>query len=179
MLQTAGVATTAAEFLGRHDNVFARSISDIKRAGLLSDAQRLGLSASAAEAAGLLARRSLFDPPYGAINSMMAMPLPPPRISAPFHQRPHEQEAFYLNLTVHRAVDTGALTCDIWRHKAGTEIFEFEVLFCHGGEVRGSVECTVHAENLTKPEHARVIVCRTMEQFTVNNIAQEMIKACN
>ena len=54
-------------------------------------------------------------------------------------------------------VKKGALACDLWRHQNEGQAFAFEVLFTEkDGEARGSVLCTVHAENLTKPETARV-----------------------
>jgi hypothetical protein len=54
-------------------------------------------------------------------------------------------------------IKKGALTWDFWRYQNEGQAFSFEVLFTEkDGEARGSVLCTVHAENLTKPETARV-----------------------
>lgn len=91
---------------------------------------------------------------------------------------PHVPERFYFDWPVAQPVKKGTLTCEFWRHQTGEEIFEFEVLFTKEGEARGIVECTVHAENLTKPEQARVIVSRTIEPLSMVDLANAMIEAC-
>lgn len=97
--------------------------------------------------------------------------------------RPHvpkarEPEAFYYDWPLHETVRRGALTCDLWRHHSDVEIFDFEVLFTKDGEVRGSVECRVHAENLTKPQEARAVVSRSIETVSVLDLATAMVAAC-
>jgi hypothetical protein len=77
-----------------------------------------------------------------------------------------------------RPVKKGALICELWRHQTGEGEFNFEVLFTKEGEAHGMVQCTVHAENLTKPEQASVIVVRTIKALGMIDLAKSMIKAC-
>jgi hypothetical protein len=118
-----------------------------------------------------------------ALSPSVPASIMPPRTDYLRSLRPpqipvHEPESFYYEWPLARAVTKGALTCDLWRHQAGEEIFEFEVEFTKDGEARGTVECTVHAENLTRPEQARVIVSRTIEQFSMIDLAETMVEAC-
>ncbi|MCC8964291.1 hypothetical protein H8A95_18685 [Bradyrhizobium sp. Pear76] len=55
------------------------------------------------------------------------------------------------------------------------ELFEFNVLFGKAGDVRGVVQCTVHADNLTVPAQARVIVERTIEPLGMFDLAKAMV----
>lgn len=117
---------------------------------------------------------ALFGRP--SIDTISHRPLQVPR---PFIPDPHDMEAFYYDWPTTRTVKKGALTCDLWRHQAGAEVFEFEVMFTKEGEARGIVECTVHAENLIKPEQARVVVIRTMDSLSMTDVANAMVEACN
>lgn len=110
---------------------------------------------------------SILRPPTDYLSSLRVPQIPV-----------HEPESFYYEWPPTRAVTKGALTCDLWRHQTGEEIFEFEVEFTKDGEARGSVECTVHAENLTRPEQARVIVSRTIEPLSMIDSAEAMVEAC-
>ena len=97
--------------------------------------------------------------------------------------RPHipkmrDPEEFYYDWPLRESVRRGALTCELWRHHSDVEVFDFEVLFMKDGEVQGSVECRVHAENLTKPAEARAIVSRTIETISVLDLANAMVSAC-
>lgn len=94
---------------------------------------------------------------------------------------PHDPEAFYYDDGWPAAAVTkkGGLTCDLWRHQARDRVFEFEVLFTKTGEARGIVECTVHAENLSKPEQARLVISRTVDTLSVAEVANAIVAACN
>ena len=107
-------------------------------------------------------------------------PEPPISISSLQEFRKHGPEDFYYDeWSPQDVVRRGALTCSLWRHQTDEEFFEFEILFDDTvGEARGAVECTVHAENLTKPEQARLIVARVIEHFSARDLADAMIKAC-
>jgi hypothetical protein len=52
------------------------------------------------------------------------------------------------------------------------------VLFTRDGEARGILECTVHAENLTKPEQAKVIISRSIEPLSMIDLAEAMVEDC-
>ena len=47
-----------------------------------------------------------------------------------------------------------------------------------GGDARGVVECTVHADNLTEPRQAKVIVERKIESIGMFDLAKAMVDAC-
>jgi hypothetical protein len=109
----------------------------------------------------------------------MIQPIEPLNFPRPYIPEPHDPESFYYDWPPNKGVERGALTCDLWRHQAGNEVFEFVVLFTREGEARGTVECTVHAENLTKPEQARVIVSRIIEPLSIVDLVDAMVEACN
>lgn len=167
-----------------HAMLDADGVSRAQRLGLSHSAAQaaglLGLSPSAAAAAGLLARPSWMESHGSALGVAAARPmafplLDPARLSRDIRRDP---EAFYWDWPVDEAVKSGALTCELWRHQTHVELFEFEVSFEREGETRGAVECTVHAENLTRPEQARCIVGRVVERFSVRDIADAMVAAC-
>ncbi|HEY4113908.1 MAG TPA: PIN domain-containing protein [Rhizomicrobium sp.] len=100
-------------------------------------------------------------------------------IIRPFIPPAHDAEAFYYDdWPTMRPVKRGALTCDLWRHQNSEEVFEFGVVFTSEGQARGSVLCTVHAENLTRPETSRISVVRKVETFKPLNLAHAMIERC-
>lgn len=90
---------------------------------------------------------------------------------------PKPEKFYYDSWPVVRSVQKGALTCQVWRHQAGNEIFEFEVLFCKEGDVRGVIECTVHADNLTEPRQEKVVVQRKIEVVGMFALARAMVDA--
>jgi hypothetical protein len=92
-------------------------------------------------------------------------------------QKPRDPETFYYGWPATQQVTKGALTCELWRHQTGEKHFDFEVLFTKEGEANGMVQCTVHAENLTRPEQARVTVIRTIETLCMIDLANAMIDA--
>lgn len=90
---------------------------------------------------------------------------------------PHDPEAFYYSWRRGDLVEVGAVTCDVWRHQRGEEMFEFEVWFAGKGAVSGAVECTVHAVNLAKPLTTRLIVSREEEFFDLLGMAEDLIES--
>jgi hypothetical protein len=91
---------------------------------------------------------------------------------------PKPEEFLYDSWPRKRSVLEGALTCQLWRHQTGDEIFEFTVRFVKNGEARGVVDCTVHADNLTELAQARVIIERTVEAVGTLDRATTMVDAC-
>jgi hypothetical protein len=121
---------------------------------------------------------SMFDPlPLSILserpinNDIIAQPIVP-------YQRDSE-EFYYNDWPANRPVKKGGLTCDRWRHQTGEEMFEFNVLFTSEGDARGVVECTVHADNLTKPAQSKIVVLRSAEQVSMLELAAEMLEACD
>lgn len=100
------------------------------------------------------------------------------RLLAPRFSEPDHPEDFRWDWPMGRPVRKGALTCELWRHQTPEELFEFEVIFEEEGASRGTVECVVHAENLTTPERSRVIVGRVVESFALRDLADRLVDAC-
>jgi hypothetical protein len=89
---------------------------------------------------------------------------------------PRDPETFYFDEWAPRVlVSRGALTCDLFRHRQGEELFECEVVFVADGDVSGAVLCTVHAENLTEPTELRIPVWRTIEEFDLLERAEAIV----
>lgn len=101
------------------------------------------------------------------------------RIPQTFIPEPHDPEAFYFDGWPRgRPVTKGARICDLWRHRTAERIFEFEVLFANDDEAQGAVECTVHADNLTKPELVIVTISRVFEPVSMVDLAKSLVEAC-
>ncbi|MCA6101604.1 PIN domain-containing protein [Bradyrhizobium australafricanum] len=116
-----------------------------------------------------------FDP-AAAISRFEPIP------SVPVHQflipeEPAPEEFYYASWPADEPVPKGSLTCQLWRHQSGDEFFEFKVLFGEAGDVRGVVQCTVHADNLTVPAQAKVIVGRKIEPLGMFDLAKAMVDA--
>jgi hypothetical protein len=177
-LRAAGVV--AHQFKGLEE------VSKAFRLGTSLESNLRGMSA-VAEAARLMQTPSIFD----SLHS----PSSPDRIVQgsflrretdylrqihlpPMPSPPDPESFYYDDWPTMQPVTKGALTCDLWRHQSEEEIFRFEALFTKDGEARGIVECTVHAENLTKPERAKVIISRSIEPLSMVELAQAMVEDC-
>ena len=102
----------------------------------------------------------------------------PPNLAGLLSRRQREPEEFYYDWPEDELVKKGGLTCELWHHRSGPEIFDFEVVFIGDGEARGAVECTVHAENLTRPVREIVKVARTIGSAGMADLANSLIEAC-
>lgn len=155
---------------------------DAKALGLFPD--HISRMAGLMDAASSLRHAGVFDQAgIGPMLRASAVAIPSPRIEAliPSFNRPprHDPEAFYFDQwSADTPVKEGALTCDLWRHHTEPEVFELEVQFTGADEGRGTVECTVHAENLTKPQQERAIVSRTVRHLSLADLAAAMVAEC-
>jgi hypothetical protein len=127
--------------------------------------------------------RSALDPTMRSIVDPIAMPVIEPIRGISLHQfrrpePPKPEEFLYADWPTGRPVQKGAFSCQMWRHRTGDEKFECEVLFGKDGDARGVVECTVHADNLTTPQQAKVIVERKIEVVGMLDLAKAMVEAC-
>lgn len=99
--------------------------------------------------------------------------IPPVR---PLHRDP---EGFYYDgWPPDVPVERGSLTCELFRHRGDEELFEVEVQFPKDGDASGAVLCTVHAENMTEPLTLRVPVRRTIETYSIQTMAEDMVGRC-
>jgi hypothetical protein len=127
--------------------------------------------------------RSMLNPTVSSMVDRVPMPvvmpirdlsltrfLPPPP--------PDPEEFFYDSWPAGLPVQTGALTCQLWRHQAEKEVFEFDVVFDKEGDARGVIECTVHADNITVPPQKKVVVERKVEAVSMLDVARAMVDAC-
>lgn len=171
-------SAVASEILRQRRGELATSFASLERAGMIPLSRHLGLNIAMGEAAHLLGRSSMLDQTIK--GSLVAVATPTTFALPIFANRSlrHDSEGFYWDWPEHETVAKGALTCDLWRHQADEELFTFSVKFDQDDAARGIVLCTVHAENLTKPEQAKVIVGRNIEPFTVKDIAEGMVEDC-
>jgi hypothetical protein len=160
----------ASDLLGRTES--------LRRAGMLDSALlRAGDLGAAARAMESLNRYADPSSMFRA-SAFSPTPIDIAPIIRPHVPKARDPEAFYYDWPIHETVRRGALTCELWRHHSDLELFSFEILFTKDGEVRGSVECRVHAENVPKPQEARVVVSRSIETVSVLDLATAMVAAC-
>ena len=75
-----------------------------------------------------------------------------------------------------RPVMSYALECEQWRHQAGTEHVRGEVFLGMGGEdIKGAVECVIHADNLPAPVRVVAAVRVAVEPLTTFDRARAMV----
>ncbi len=127
----------------------------------------------------LVSRDAVYRPVLDASPSWLE-PLPRTTI-ADFASRipgPRDPERFYYDWPQYQEVKEGALTCSLWRHHSEVENFDFEVVFTVEDAAKGTVECTVHADNLTTPARARLVVVRQVESLSMIETAAALVEAC-
>lgn len=102
-----------------------------------------------------------------------------PAIRMPLSRKEYDPESFYYDRWPKgRPVKRGALTCDLFRHQGGEELFEIDIIFPTNESVKGAVRCTVEAENLTKPAELLISVSRKIEAYSLMAIADSMVENC-
>jgi hypothetical protein len=96
-----------------------------------------------------------------------------------FEPEAHDPEAFYFDdWPKSQPVKGGGLTCDLFRHGRTMAFNEIDLVFPANGDVSASVRCTVEAENLTVPSQCTIRVSRTVESYSLLQIALEMVDKC-
>ena len=99
-------------------------------------------------------------------------------IPRPFIPPKHDPEGFYFDeWTLETPIKAGALVCDLFRHQGSEELFDVEVFFPKDGTIKAAVLCRVQAENLTQPVEMRISVSRTVKQFDLTKLAEELVEA--
>lgn len=167
------------------------SLSSLREAALLQPHEHTLSSARLLAAAGGIdfselsrIRESMLGiPGEAAMRASLASIVHPPfelparlALHRHFLPDPHDSEGFYYSSwPTLKPVGSGALTCDLWRHRTEKQSFTFEVLFEGDGDVRGVVECSVHAENLTTPQQLKVVVERKIEFIEMFDLARMLV----
>ena len=169
---------------GRPGAAVQSSLSGLQM-GDLSRIASIGTAvAELTRAAGVLSPdRELLDTVLGELTEPKVVGVPHSLDVAPLHdsllRAKHDKEAFYYDdWPADEGVVSGALTCDLYRHQNGEDLFEIDVLFPPDGDVRGAVVCTVHAENLTEPVSVRIPVNRCIEEYSLLEQAQALVDNC-
>ncbi|MBE1206030.1 PIN domain-containing protein [Aminobacter carboxidus] len=152
------------------DNLHGRgALADLARGvGPISDIMRI------AEEQDRL-RRSLFEPT--GIARPTYLDVSPVRLP-PMPEKHNPERFYYDRWPKAKPTKRGALTCDLFRHQRGKELFEVDVQFPDDGDVTGAVRCVVEAENLTKPAELLLPVSRTIEAYSLASVAEQMIQRC-
>lgn len=74
-------------------------------------------------------------------------------------------------------VESFSLECEQWRHGIDEEYFDGQIFFDHSAdEVRGAIECNIHAENLSTPGKKTVPVKITVKRVSTLEHARILIK---
>lgn len=98
-------------------------------------------------------------------------------VNTPMTPRSLSIEEFYFDGWPQKEpVKNGSLTCHLFRHQRGPEIFDIDVLFSDDGDVSGAIRCIVEAENLTKPVEFVIPVSRRFERYNLSTLGSEMIE---
>lgn len=92
---------------------------------------------------------------------------------------PVNREEFYEDWPEDGDTTFLEVSCDFFRHKGDPYTFEAEVVFAGDGELKGVIECTVHAENLTDPVKAKLVVGRVLEPASVLDLARQLVDECS
>ncbi|MGG7518777.1 PIN domain-containing protein [Allorhizobium undicola] len=166
----AALARAAAGMLGPTDRL-SQQLKELSSLGGLAALKHTDLFGSQNSAFRPVARTSpvLLDPLPRSSIADFASRIPGPR----------DPERFYYDWPKDEDVKEGALTCNLWRHHSEVEIFDFEVVFTGEDAARGTVECTVHADNLTVPARARLVVSRQIESLSMLETAKALVDACD
>lgn len=114
--------------------------------------------------------------PSGIGQIVSHLPETPPIGS--IHQRPgSDPNQFYYK--PHRSAEPSnafSLECAQWRHGMGAEIFEGHLCITQNiEEIDGSLECIIHAENLSTPEHKIVPVKSKFRRLDTVAVARKMV----
>lgn len=95
----------------------------------------------------------------------------------PYRPPPHKPESFYYDKWPEgSAVDTGSLTCDLWRHQSDAEYFSFEIHADQDTFSGGSLLVEVHAQNLTQPKILRTKIKVDETMIDVLAAAEQLIR---
>lgn len=179
MVDRSGVVAKGADTLAAGVRLSNLRIGDMGRIGgagtALADLARVGAALTRDQERWRSVIGSLGEPMVPAVVPSMDMvpafePFVPPK---------HDKEAFYYDeWPPDTPVRSGAVTCDLYRHRNGEMEFEVEVVFAQDGDIRGAVLCTVHAENLTAPVSLRIAVRRSIEEYSLLERARGLVDGC-
>ena len=102
---------------------------------------------------------------------------PPIHSLLPSRPPKHDPEAFYYDdWPSDCPVESGALTCDLWRHQSGAQPFDLEVHADAESRNGGSLRFEVHAENLTQPIMVRTKIIVSDSDVNTYAEAQKLIE---
>lgn len=83
---------------------------------------------------------------------------------------------YYAEQRPWEPVEAFSLECMQWRHKMPPDYFEGEIfLGADGGNIRGVIECVVHADNLSTPVRTTIPVRIAVEPLSALKQAREMV----
>lgn len=102
-----------------------------------------------------------------------------PAIHSLISARPpkRDPEAFYyVDWPSDMPVESGALTCDLWRHQSRAQLFDLEIHADTGSRKGGSLSIEVHAENLTQPVTLRTKLIVSENEVDTYAEAQKLIE---
>ena len=103
------------------------------------------------------------------------LPVAPAVLSSP---RRNPNSFYYIPNRPDFPVDSFSLDCELWRHGIGEQYFDVEI-FADGDayDVRGAIECRVHASNLSSPAKKVIPVRVTKQTKSVAEHARALVDA--
>lgn len=111
--------------------------------------------------------------PFSGLTPILEASLRLPRIPS---ANEHDPNKFYYKARRSPLpIESFGLTCDQWRHNLEAEDFFGEIYFSgQTEEIRGALECQIHAENLTDPARKLVSVSITISLVNIRDEAKAL-----
>ena len=99
-----------------------------------------------------------------------------PLLADPIDHRRDPNAFYYKPCRPETPVESYCVECEQWRHGIQAEIFQSELCIINSDrEIRGAIECQIHAENLSIPARKVIPVRGTITRVSVRSIAESMI----
>ena len=95
----------------------------------------------------------------------------------PVNSRRDPNVFYYKPSRPREPVESFAFECEQWRHETDEEYFEMQVSGDLAEDnIRGAVECSIHAENLSAPLKLAIPVSITVKRVSVRSRAEQLIE---
>lgn len=117
----------------------------------------------------------LFGSSYLGTDAIAEMTQPLRTISSVTQPKPRHSDAFYWRKGSHGWVDRMELECVSWRHGQNPLTFELRLSPAERVETAGALEVSVHAENLSNPQFARLPVRISVHEGSTLERAQALV----
>lgn len=128
----------------------------------------------------IIASQSAFQNMFSRFRDPQTLRIHAPTVALPGHANsPRDPNEFYYKPNhPWNPVESFSLECEQWRHRAGEEYFTVHLFFDLDKEnIRGSLTCEIHAENLSAPVKMVVPVKILVKRLKALEYASGLIEA--